>query len=174
MRIASVTPTPLCGISRCSISFTSTPAAVPGGPMTKTTPGNLSWSLLPCATVATAISALLPQLRRDRVEVPQAELAALVSTTKRAPLIDASKVEDEADVRPTPRALPGRAGAGRNAGHTTRDRHRRTLRRNSGRIMYVHYATFSFPAHTRAEKSRNQRLPPRRRFRLFSALRAGT
>ena len=28
-------------------------------------------------------------------------------------------------------------------------RDRRTLRRNSGRIMYEHYATFSFPAHTR-------------------------
>lgn len=58
----------------------------------------------------------LPQLRRDSVEVPHEELAALVSTTNRAPLSMNPNVIDDAEVRPTPRATPGRAGAGRNAG----------------------------------------------------------
>jgi len=39
----------------------------------------------------------------------------------RAALIDASKVKADTDVRPTPRALPGRAGAGRNPAATKSD-----------------------------------------------------
>ncbi len=76
-----------------------------------------------------------------------------------APLIEEADVVGDACVRPPPRASPGRAGAGRNAGQTMRARHRRTLRRNTGRIIYVNYATFSFPAHTRVAPGKKSPAP---------------
>jgi hypothetical protein len=66
-----------------------------------------------------------------------------------APLKDEATVIGNADAAPRHWSAPGRAGAGRNPGGTTRHPDRRTLRRNSGRIIYENYATFSFPAHTR-------------------------